>query len=1043
MASTAKLEADFFVIRIPRLSCRIVKALPVNEAELQDYLSGWLASPGVKEALYLASPSLLERLELWQAKPDSKSGIKVTYALLKYLIRMGCRATPFGLFAGVASGSFNENTVLKPASLAVERRKTRLDMFYLGTIQQELAQNPAEIAQCYYKPNATLYLLGHTYHYIEPYQSADKRQYRLSAAEQDEYLDAVLALALKGRTKTQLVQAFSERYPEADITDIEHYLQQLFQEQVLIPELKLPLTSGNTGESFVTSVKLAGAQQTASVLEQILAELQNHDRLNTCTPDEYRAMYQTLKALPYKVSENKLFQSDTWRTMEHANISTSLLNTLQQTILALKTTASDKTGHFDTFIRQFNQRFEGQFVSLLQVLDDEAGVSFSSDTGYESPLLAGLNITSSRDAGNNHHISKFEQLFLREVPLKNNTSTLELKSEDLLKDRDKNIMLKQLPASFAVNISLYQDENNQLLIHLHGLSGPSGANMLGRFCHLDEQLLNQVRQYLKKEESLSPEAIFAEVVHMPDGRPGNVISRPSLRDYEIVFLADTTLDESKQIAVSDLYVFIEAGKVKLWSKRLNKQIIPRLTSAHNYSSHALGIYRFLCMLQHQQAELPHFVMPASFNQMEYVPRIQLDNVILHETHWRIEREMLVALIQNKEWQAEAWAKLCDRYKIKRYVCYAVADNVLTLDLHNPFMVNLLLSETQHQKYILLKESLLMQYQSYVSNDDGSFAHEIIVPLVNNAAVPEQVLHENPQAQINSTTVRRFQPGSKWLSIKLYAANSTVEQILLEDIKPLIETMYAQQSFEQWFFIRYADPDWHIRLRFYGNPQQLYSQLLPQLQQRLAPWLNSNKLHRLELFTYEREVERYGGEQGIVFAENIFRVDSDIILQGLELITGYGESIRWRLALQLSDALQDAFGYSLPEKLKLISELRHKFGQEFQEHTHLRNQLGKKYREQADYIRQDFSANQPDSNHTQTTKPLSELRQRYLQTLEPIAQQLIQLQQTDSLTCSLDTLVASLLHMLNNRIFKAYGREQEFVVYDFLRRRYLSEGSKHK
>jgi len=1043
MASTAKLEADFFVIRIPRLSCRIVKALPATEAELQDYLSSWLASPGVKEALYLASPSLLERLALWHAKPDSKSGIKVTYALLKYLIRMGSRATPFGLFAGVASGSFKENTVLKPASLAVERRKTRLDMFYLGTIQQELAQNPAEIAGCYYKPNTSLYLLGHSYHYIEPYQSADKRQYRLSVVEQDEYLDAVLKLAANGEKKALLVQGFSELYPEANITDIEHYLQQLFQEQVLIPELKLPLTSGNTGESFVTSLKQAGAQQTAGVLGQILAELQNHDRLSGCSADEYRAMYQALKKLPYNVSENKLFQSDTWRTMEDANISASLLDTLQQTILTLNTTAPEKKGHFDTFIRQFNQRYEGQFVPLLQVLDDEAGISFSSDTGYESPLLAGLNITTSPGTGKSNHVSKLEQLLLREVPLKSNIATLQLKSEDLLKDRDKNILFKQLPASFAVNISLYQDENNELLVHLHGLSGPSGANMLGRFCHLDAQLLNQVRQYLKKEESLSPQAIFAEVVHMPDGRPGNVISRPSLRDYEIVFLADTTLDENKQIAVSDLYVFIDAGQVKLWSKRLNKQVIPRLTSAHNYSSHALGIYRFLCMLQHQQAELPHFVMPASFNQMEYVPRVQVDNVILHETHWRVKREMLVALIQNEEWQAEAWENLCDRYKLKRYVCYAVADNVLTLDLHNPFMVNLLLSETQHQNYVLLKESLVMQYQSYVSNDEGSFAHEIIVPLVNNAAVPEQVLHKNPHAQLNATTVRRFQPGSEWLSIKLYAANSTVEQILLEDIKPLIEMMYAQQSFEQWFFIRYADPDWHIRLRFYGNPQQLYSQLLPQLQQRLAPWLNSNKLHRLELFTYEREVERYGGEQGIVFAEHIFRVDSDIILQGLELITEYGESIRWRLALQLSDALQEGFGYSLSEKLKLISELRHKFGQEFQEHTHLRNQLGKKYREQADYIRQDFSVSQPGSDHTQITKQLSELRQRYLQALKPITEQLIQLQQTDSLTCSLDTLLASLLHMLNNRVFKAYGREQEFVVYDFLRRRYLSESSKNK
>lgn len=1043
MASTAKLEADFFVIRVPRLSSRIVKELPASEAALRDYLSGWLASPGVKEALYLASPSLLERLALWHAKPDSKSSVKVTYALLKYLIRMGSRATPFGLFAGVATGNFAENTRLKPAPLTAEQRKTRLDMFYLGTIQQDLAQNPAEIAQCSYKPNATLYLLGHTYHYIEPYQSADKRQYRLSAVEQDEYLDTVLKLAAKGEKRALLVQRFSEQYPEAAIPDIEHYLQQLFQEQVLIPELKLPLTSGNTGESFVTSLKQAGAQQTAQALEKILADLQSYDRLNACTPDEYRAMYQTLQELPYKVSENKLFQSDTWRTMAYAEIDTSVVNTLQQTILALKTTASEKKGHFDAFIRQFNQRYEGQFVPLLQVLDDEAGISFSSDTGYESPLLAGLNITVSHGTDKSNQVSKLEQLLLREMPFKNNISTLQLKSEVLLKDHDKNIVFKQLPASFAMNVSLYQDENNQLLVHLHGLSGPSGANMLGRFCHLDEQLLSSVRQYLKREESLSSGAIFAEVVHMPDGRPGNVIARPSLRDYEIVFLADTTLDESKQIAVSDLFVFIEGGQVKLWSKRLNKQVVPRLTSAHNYSSHALGIYRFLCMLQHQQAELPHFVMPASFNQMEYVPRVQIDNVILHETHWRVKRDMLAALVQHEEWQAEAWGQLCDRYQIKRYVCYAVADNVLTLDLHNPFMVNLLLAETQHQRYVLLKESLVMQYQSYVSNDEGSFAHEIIVPLVNNAAVAEQVLHQNPQVQLNSTIVRRFQPGSKWLSIKLYAANSTAEQMLLEDIKPLIEKMRLQQSFEQWFFIRYADPDWHIRLRFYGNPEQLYSQLLPQLQQCLSGWVSCNKLHRLELFTYEREVERYGGEQGIVFAEHIFMADSDIILQGLELISEYGESVRWRLALQLSDALQEGFGYSLPEKLTLISELRQKFGQEFQEHTHLRNQLGKKYREQAHYIRHDFAANQPGSNHTQLTKQLSELRQRYIQTLKPVAEQIKQLQHTGSLTCSLNTLLASLLHMLNNRVFKAYGREQEFVVYDFLRKRYLSESSKNK
>ena len=38
-----------------------------------------------------------------------------------------------------------------------------------------------------------------------------------------------------------------------------------------------------------------------------------------------------------------------------------------------------------------------------------------------------------------------------------------------------------------------------------------------------------------------------------------------------------------------------------------------------------------------------------------------------------------------------------------------------------------------------------------------------------------------------------------------------------------------------------------------------------------------------------------------------------------------------------------------------------------------------------------------------------------------------------------TLLGSLLHMHNNRMFKAYGREQEFVMHDFLRRVYFSKG----
>lgn len=1033
MSSKTICKADFFVVRLPRLSVNKIRDLPVTETELLDYLSSWLASPGVLEAIYLASPSLLARLELWRNKPQSKSGRKVTVALLKYLIRMSSRPTPFGLFSGVATGVFADTSRFWPGKLQQDRRKTRLDMFYLATIQQAWAQSPAGQQRLHYSPNSTMYRMGAHLHYIEPYQSSSQRQYRLSSVELDEALESMLDVATEPKMQSELVQLFCARHAEAAQQEVEHYVQQLIQEQVLTADLKLPLTSGQPDKSFIQALIEAGNQQDGEQLQAALTQLASFDQQQRSTPQNYQAIFGQLQQLPFPVSENKLFQTDVWRAMTTAELSSSLLPTLERTLLALKAQTIPSDNPLQEFINNFQQRYEGQFVPLLQLLDDETGIAFSADTGYETPLLAGINIANRNRNGRSQPQSALEQQLLKTMQQQTSAAVIQLSSDDLLKQADCALLWQQLPASFAANVSCYQDNDGQPLLHYHGFSGPSGANLLGRFCHLDTQLQQQVSDYLAAEEALSPEVVFAEVVHMPDGRPGNVIARPVLRQYEIVFLADTELPAERQIPVRDLYVFVEAGQVKLWSKRLNKQVIPRLTSAHNYSARSLGIYRFLCMLQHQQARLPHYSSPASFLQLERQPRVQLDQVILQEAQWQVERGLIAALITNDNWQAEAFQALEQRYQLPRYVCYAVSDNVLKVDLHHPAMIDMLLAETTGQQQILLKESLVMQYQSVVLNDEGAFAHEIIVPMHNPNAKPFVTLQPNPAQQLQSSIQRDFAPGSEWLSAKIYAAQSTAELVLTQTIAPLLQQCQQQGLVQQWFFIRYGDPDWHLRLRLFGEPSVLYGQVLPLMYQQLASWLQSQRVRKVELFTYQREVERYGGPAAVVLAEQVFQADSELVLATLALIPEYGESIRWRMALLGVDALLDAFNYDAKNKLSLISELRQQFGQEFQEHAYLRTQLGKKYREYQAQIRQDFQALDSGTDEP-TRQQMLVLRQQFLQQLTPIVQQITAIQQ---LNCSLNSLLHSLLHMFNNRIFKAYGREQEFVVYDFLRRYYLA------
>src|SRR5437764_7674262 len=71
-------------------------AIDADRTKLRAWLRDLLSRPVVIEALYLASPALLEALDEWRRDPDSKKGRRAEETLVRYAIRMTARATPFG-----------------------------------------------------------------------------------------------------------------------------------------------------------------------------------------------------------------------------------------------------------------------------------------------------------------------------------------------------------------------------------------------------------------------------------------------------------------------------------------------------------------------------------------------------------------------------------------------------------------------------------------------------------------------------------------------------------------------------------------------------------------------------------------------------------------------------------------------------------------------------------------------------------------------------------------------------------------------------------
>tara|TARA_R100000789_G_scaffold100433_1_gene110619 strand:- start:1972 stop:2247 length:276 start_codon:yes stop_codon:yes gene_type:complete len=61
-------------------------------------------------------------------------------------------------------------------------------------------------------------------------------------------------------------------------------------------------------------------------------------------------------------------------------------------------------------------------------------------------------------------------------------------------------------------------------------------------------------------------------------------------------------------------------------------------------------------------------------------------------------------------------------------------------------------------------------------------------------------------------IRNFALGSEWLFYKIYVGPKTGDALLTQAVKPLVYKLVSDSLVEKWFFIRYTDPNFHIRLR---------------------------------------------------------------------------------------------------------------------------------------------------------------------------------------------------------------------------------------
>jgi thiopeptide-type bacteriocin biosynthesis protein len=1021
-------------------------ALERDRARLRARLLAAVTRPEVRDAIFVASPSVDEALEVWQKDPDSKRGRKLEPAVVSYFSRAAARATPFGLFAGFTTGTIDAQTRLHLKAREWYRRHSRLDMDYLWALAEAVERDPQLRKLFVYEPNSSLYETAGRLRLAEARLTATGRSYHLVAVDKSPYLTAVLERARGGTTP----EAAAEVLVDDEITqaEAEEYVAELVDSQLLVSDARPVVTGDEPVHGLVATLRAhAETARIAERLDEARAALEAIDAAGLgASPDRYRAVASVLADLPAQPDLSRLVQVDLVKPAQEATLGSRVVSEITRGVRILHQLARPQgPGGLARFREKFSKRYETREIPLVEALDEEIGIGFErsdSPLAEASPLLAGLPFR----AGDREAMpwTGRDALFLGKLAhaLAEGAGEIALEASDL--GALASQQHRPLPDAFYVVATVAAESDRAIAqgafrVLLQYVDGPPGALMLGRFCHADQTLHEFVRAQLQAEEARRPEQLFAEIVHLPDGRTGNILCRPVLREYEIPYLGRSGAPADRQIPVTDLLVSVRNDRIVLRSRRLGREVVPRLTTAHDEDWRNLGVYRFLCALQRQDvvSELTWDWGP--LREAPFLPRVVSGRLVLSRARWKLTEAELLALGQTgtadrfaavQAWRAER--------RLPRYVALADRDHQLVIDLDNVLSVAALAHQLRGRRQAVLVEMFPDPDELCVTGPEGRFVHELVVPFVQ--AAPPRPEPDITAPQVTRSLVRRrFPPGSEWLYAKLYTGTGTADQLLNHVVGPLVRSSLASGAADAWFFIRYTDADWHLRLRLHGEPGRLHAEVLPGLEAAAAPLLETGQLWRMQLDTYEREVERYGGDRGIELAEQLFAADSEAVLTILGSLSGdAGLDLRWRLAMAGIDLLFEDLGLTLEEKRSVARRARENFGREFAVDGNFRGRVSERYR--AERARLEALLDLGQAPPAPLAAGLEALRRRSLQ-LAPVTAELRQLSQAGRLSATLADIARSFAHMHVNRLLRSAHRAQELVLYELLDRAYSSRAGR--
>ena len=887
------------------------------------------------DALMLASPSLYQEYVDLKDNGHAYSEKKrnsVLASLYRYILRSHTKCTPFGLFSGVGLGRISAGPMtLMP--LSHQDAHLRLDTEFLSWLAERISREEGIRGRLKYYVTPTFYKTEkHIKYYEYDISAVLYKRYFLSRIGLNDCLEYLTEACVVGKELNTLITEIVTLlgYEEEEV---KHFLDELIENKFLINEL----APNVVGEPYFDRIcKVVAGIDGAGHHGEDLSFLQN--ALTGAHTLTTRAGL-IRQRFPGYAGKN-ILQADLISGNSESNLNDAFIdevinnvNSIAHLLIKQKDASS-----LDTFKNAFVSRFGDNEIPLNIALDPEEGVGFGSLIhGIESSLIDGLpnrGVMGSDDSTRLVSWRHLDDVLLRKAIACKTGDSIVLDDKDIVTgDRKDNV------GKSCFLFGSYAEPGGEPGFHFGFIDGPPATRLLGRFCYGNGQLKNLATALHKMEEQEDEDCLFAELVYIAQDRAGNILNRPQLRGFEIQILGSSTGDEPSRIPLNDILVSVRNNRIILRSKRLGKRIIPRESSAFSPAFNNIPAYLFLTYVQLQEAgDMLIFELPDHFQRLPYFPRIAYKRLVLSLARWRIAAEDITDLL-NRPVTAETCEILRERFRLPASARLIHDSSRLTLNFNNIMSLELLFQVARKEKVVILEEELLATGEGLHSSIPRN---EIIIPLINFSRPKyTTVSGHTPPNMLRDT--KRF-PGSDYLYLKFYV-NSTNSDALLHDlIGPWLRSLKEKGTIDGFFFIRYVDYTFHLRVRvFSSNMATAMFPVLSSLEERIGLFYENSLLEDFYIAPYEQETSLY--KEHVRLAEGLFYIDSDAVLS---LIDKYGKSLdNDQLLLNLLvSGINDIFRlFDVPENriIYITDTLSRNFIAEFGDSKDLKQRLQERSR----------------------------------------------------------------------------------------------------